>query len=62
MMSRRQAIGASVVAVFVVLAGVGSAIQAAATLSDWACRTGLSGDCVAAPQAAPAPRQPDIPV
>jgi len=62
MMSRRQAIGASVVAGFIVVAAICSAIQAAATLSDWACRTGRSGDCVAAPHTAPAPRPSDIPV
>jgi hypothetical protein len=62
MMSRRQAIGATVVAGFIVIAAVCSAIQAAATVSDWACRTGRLSDCVAAPQTAPAPRSTDIPV
>jgi hypothetical protein len=62
MMSRRQAIAASVVACFIVIAAVCSAIQAAATLSDWACRTGRASDCVATPQAIPTPRPPDIPV
>jgi hypothetical protein len=62
MMSRRQAIGAAVVAGFIVIAAVCSAIQAAATLSDWACRTGRSSDCVAAPHMTPTQRPSDIPV
>ena len=61
MMSRRQAIGATVVAGFIVVAAVCSAIQAAATLSDWACRTGRASDCAAAPYSAPAARS-DIPI
>lgn len=61
-MSRRQAIVASVVAGFIVIAAVCSAIQAAATLSDWACRTGRASDCAVAPQTAPSPRSSDIPV
>jgi hypothetical protein len=61
MLSRRQAIAASIIAAFIVIAAVCSAIQAAATLSDWACRTGQSTDCAAPPLlTAPSPRPPDI--
>ena len=42
MLSRGQVIGASVIAFFILVAAIGSAIQATATLSDWACRTGWS--------------------
>lgn len=60
MMSRQQVIGASIIAFFIVIAAIGSAIQATATLSDWACRTGWSGKCDPAMPQAPQPR-PDIP-
>jgi len=58
MMSRQQ-VGASIIAFFIVVAAIASAIQATATISNWACRTGLT-QCDA--PAAPAPRpRPDIP-
>ena len=62
MMSRQQVVGASIVAFFIVVAAIGAAIQATATLSDWACRTGWSSQCDAASPGAP-PRKPrlDIP-
>ena len=60
MMSRRQAVAASLIAFFIVVAAIGSAVQAAATLSDWACRNGFS-QCTAKP-AAPTPKPaPEIP-
>jgi len=42
MMSRQQVIGASIIAFFIVVAAIASAIQATATMSNWACRTGLT--------------------
>lgn len=59
MMSRQQVIGASIIAFFIVVAAIASAIQATATMSNWACRTGLS-QCDAPAAPAPKPR-PDIP-
>ena len=64
MMSQHQVIGASLIAFCIVVAAIGSAIQATATLSDWACRTGV-GQCVASAPVAPPPRLPshlDIPL
>ena len=59
MMSRQQVVGAGIIAFFIVVAAIGSAIQATATLSNWACRTGLS-QCDAPAAPAPKPR-PEIP-
>jgi hypothetical protein len=56
MMSRSQAVGACIVAFFIVIAAIGSAIQGAATLSNWACRTGWTSYCAA--PAPPAPKPP----
>jgi hypothetical protein len=61
LLSRRQAAIAGVVAAFIVVAAVSSVIQAAATLSDWACRTGMK-ECVKAPAPSPTSTRPDIPV
>ncbi len=61
MMSRGQVVGASVIAFFILIAAIGSAIQATATLSDWACRTGLSSQCESPAPAAPARPRVDIP-
>jgi hypothetical protein len=62
MMSRGQIIGASLIAFFIVVAAVGSTIQAAATLGDWACRSGWSSNCGAPPPPAPKPpARVDIP-
>lgn len=60
MLSRRQAVGAGVVVFFVMVAAISSAIQATATLSDWACRAGMK-EC-AAPTASPPAARPDIPL
>jgi hypothetical protein len=56
MMSRGQAVGAGLVAFFIVIAAIGSAIQGAATLSDWACRSGWASNCTA--PVSPAPKPP----
>lgn len=56
MMSRSQVVGAGLVAFFIVVAAIGSAIQGAATLSDWACRSGWARNCAA--PAAPTPKPP----
>ncbi len=41
-MSRKQALGASVIAVLLAIAALGAAIQGAATAHDWSCRLGWS--------------------
>jgi hypothetical protein len=62
MMSQGQVVGASVIAFFILIAAIGSAIQATATLSEWACRTGWSSQCETSGPAAPAPKpRLDIP-
>jgi hypothetical protein len=61
MMSRGQVVGTSLIAFFIVVAAVGSAIQATATLSDWACRSGWSSSCGAPPPAPEPPARIDIP-
>jgi hypothetical protein len=49
-MTRRQSIGATVVAIFVIIGAIGAALQGAAAVRDWACRLGLSsGACMSAP-------------
>lgn len=57
MMSRRQILGATLIAVFVVIGAIGAAIQGAAAAHDWACRLGWSGKHCTAPQH----NSPDIP-
>lgn len=42
LMSRRQVLGATLVAAFVVMGAIGAAIQGASAAHDWACRFGLS--------------------
>jgi len=56
-MSRAQIVGASIVAVFIMIGALGAAVQGAATAYDWACRIGWStGACAGAPT-----YRPDIP-
>ena len=56
-MSRGQVIGTSLIALFIVVGGLGSAIQATAVVHDWACRNGWASNCAAplAPTTAPRP-------
>jgi hypothetical protein len=61
MMSRGQIVGAGLIAFFIVVAAIGSAIQAAATLGDWACRSGWSRHCDAPPATPKPPARIDIP-
>lgn len=50
LMSRKQIVGASIVAAFIVIGALGAAIQGAAAARDWACRLGwTSGSCSGAP-------------
>ena len=55
-MSRGQMLGSALVALFILVAAIGSAIQGAAALSDWACRSGWASNC--ADPAPPAPKPP----
>ena len=60
-MSPVQIAAAIVVAVFIAVGAIGSALQATATVHEWSCRVGLTNFC--APPA-PAPQPParvDIP-
>jgi len=59
-MSRKQIVGASLVAVLVAIAALGAAIQGAAAARDWACRLGWSASACALPGGLPQNR-PDIP-
>lgn len=61
-MSPAQIFAAIIVALFVVVGAIGSALQATATVHEWSCRVGLTNLCVpAAPAPAPqAPARPDI--
>jgi hypothetical protein len=60
MMSPAQAIGALVVGLFVMIAGIGAAVQGSATAYEWACRIGWAqSHC--APPAPPPPARPNIP-
>lgn len=66
LMSPAQIIAAAVVGLFVVMAGVGSALQGSATAHEWACRVGWIESYCAGPAPAPmptprAPARPDIP-
>jgi hypothetical protein len=58
-MSRAQAVGASIVSVFIVIGAIGAAIQGSLALRDWGCRMGWTTSYCGIP-AAP-PRRPDIP-
>ena len=64
MMSRGQLIGTGLIAFFIVAGAIGSAIQATATMHQWACRAGWASECGATlmPAASPRPAaRPDIP-
>jgi hypothetical protein len=56
LMSRRQVIGVSLIAAFVVIGAVGAAFQGAAAARDWACRLGWT-----AKYCAPSPNSSNIP-
>jgi hypothetical protein len=59
-MSRRQIVGASLVAALVAIGAIGAAIQGASAARDWACRLGWSASACAVPDALPRNRA-DIP-
>src|SRR4051812_5277382 len=59
-MSRRQIVGASLVAAFVAIGAIGAAIQGASAARDWACWLGWSASACTLPQGLPRNR-PDIP-
>ena len=59
-MSRRQIVGASLVAAFVAIGAIGAAIQGAAAARDWACWLGWSASACTLPEGLPRNR-PDIP-
>jgi hypothetical protein len=62
MMSRPQIVGATFVAVFVVIGAIGAAVHGSAAALDWACRLGWATTYCPLPEPAPAPPQaPDIP-
>jgi len=52
-MSRRQIIGACLVAAFVAIGAIGAAIQGAATAHDWTCRLGWSAGACTPPSGLP---------
>ena len=59
-MSRRQIVGASLIAAFVAIGAIGAAIQGAAAARDWACWLGWSASACTLPEGLPRNR-PDIP-
>jgi hypothetical protein len=59
-MSRAQVVGAGIVAAFVAIGAIASAIQGAVTAHDWACRLGWSASFCALPGGQPRNRS-DIP-
>ena len=59
-MSRRQIVGASLVAALVAIGAIGAAIQGASAARDWACRLGWSASACTLPDGLPRNR-PDIP-
>jgi hypothetical protein len=59
-MSRKQIVGASLIAALVAIGAIGAAIQGAAAARDWACRLGWSASACTVPDALPRNR-PDIP-
>ena len=59
-MSRRQIVGASLVAAFVAIGAIGAAIQGAAAARDWACWLGWSASACTLPEGLPR-NCPDIP-
>ncbi len=58
-MSRRQTVGASMVAVLVAVAAIGAALQGSAAARDWACRLGWTTSTCTLPGIQPG--RPDIP-
>src|SRR5947209_4692165 len=48
-MSRKQIVGASLIAALVAIAAIGAAIQGASAARDWACRLGWSASACALP-------------
>ena len=48
-MSRAQSVGASIVAAFVVIGGIGAAMQGAVAAHEFACRLGWSASACAPP-------------
>jgi hypothetical protein len=59
-MSRKQIVGASLIAAFVAIGAIGAAIQGASAARDWACWLGWSASACAPPGGLPQNR-PDIP-
>jgi hypothetical protein len=59
-MSRRQIVGASLVAALVAIGAIGAAIQGASAARDWACWLGWSASACTLPEGLPRNR-PDIP-
>jgi hypothetical protein len=59
-MSRRQIVGASLVAALVAIGAIGAAIQGASAARDWACWLGWSANACILPEGLPRNR-PDIP-
>jgi len=59
-MSRRQIVGASLVAALVAIGAIGAAIQGASAARDWACWLGWSASACSLPQGLPRNRA-DIP-
>jgi hypothetical protein len=59
-MSRRQIVGASLIAALVAIGAIGAAIQGASAARDWACRLGWSASACTLPDGLPRNR-PDIP-
>ena len=59
-MSRKQIVGASLIAALVAIGAIGAAIQGAAAARDWACRLGWSASACTLPGGSPQNR-PDIP-
>ena len=49
MMSRAQIVGASIVAIFVVIGALGAALQGTVAARDWACRLGWSSNSCSPP-------------
>jgi hypothetical protein len=58
LMSRRQVLGVTLIAIFVVIGALGAALQGAAAARDWACRLGWSGSYC---EPSITPRKPEIP-
>ena len=59
-MSRRQIVGASLIAAFVAIGAIGAAIQGASAARDWACRLGWTASACTLPGGSPRNRS-DIP-